>query len=94
MISASSPACPVSRTRREWRAAIIALLLPSAAFASPEADGLIREVARAMGGAEAILAVRTLRADGYGMEAYFWGGGNVTADPAAPQKWDENPTFS
>ena len=28
------------------------------------------------------------------MEAYFWGGGNVTADPEAPQKWAENPNFS
>jgi hypothetical protein len=52
------------------------------------------EVARAMGGAEAILGIQTLQADGYGMEAYFWGGGNVTADPEAPQKWAENPDFS
>jgi hypothetical protein len=75
-------------------AALLVALLQGTAFASPEAEGLMREVARAMGGAEAILAVRTLRADGYGMEAYFWGGGNVTADPAAPQKWAENPNFS
>ena len=54
----------------------------------------MNDVTRAMGGADAILAVRTLRADGYGMEAYFWGGGNVTADRQAPQKWAENPTFS
>jgi hypothetical protein len=47
-----------------------------------------------MGGAEAIRSVRTLQADGYGMEAYFWGGGNVTGDPDAPQKWAENPNFS
>jgi metallo-beta-lactamase superfamily protein len=52
------------------------------------------EVARAMGGAEAILGIQTLQADGYGMEAYFWGGGNVTADRDAPQKWAENPNFS
>jgi hypothetical protein len=52
------------------------------------------DVARAMGGAEAILGIRTLQADGYGMEAYFWGGGNVTADREAPQKWAENPTLS
>ena len=38
--------------------------------------------------------IHTLQADGYGMEAYFWGGGNVTADPDAPQKWAENPNFS
>ena len=74
---------------------MIALLaLQGAASASPEGERLIDEVARAMGGSEAILAVRTLQADGYGMEAYFWGGGNVTADPRAPQKWAENPSFS
>ena len=28
------------------------------------------------------------------MEAYFWGGGNITADREAPQKWAENPSFS
>jgi hypothetical protein len=76
-------------------AALLAMLLGrGAAFASPDAERLIGEAASAMGGAEAILAVRTLRADGYGMEAYFWGGGNVTADPAAAQKWAENPNFS
>src|SRR5690349_2972685 len=47
-----------------------------------------------MGGADAILRVRTLQADGYGMEAYFWGGGNITGDREAPQKWAENPNFS
>jgi hypothetical protein len=75
-------------------AALAVLALPCAAAASPEGDRLINDVARAMGGAEAILAVRTLRADGYGMEAYFWGGGNITGDREAPQKWAENPTFS
>ncbi len=71
-----------------------ALLAPGMASASPEAEALIARIADAMGGAEAILAVRTLRADGYGLEAYFWGGGNITADPDAPQKWAENPEFS
>jgi hypothetical protein len=75
-------------------AAIAALLLQGGASASPEAERLMNEVARAMGGAEAILAIRTLQADGYGMEAYFWGGGNITADRSAPQKWAENPNFS
>jgi hypothetical protein len=75
-------------------AALALLALHGAASASPEAERLMNDVARAMGGAEAILGVRTLQADGYGMEAYFWGGGNVTADREAPQKWAENPTFS
>ena len=75
-------------------AALALLALPGAAAASPEAERLLADVARAMGGADAILAVRTLQADGHGMEAYFWGGGNITGDRDAPQKWAETPTFS
>jgi hypothetical protein len=58
------------------------------------APALMTRVADAMGGAEAILGVRTLEANGYGMEAYFWGGGNVTGDPDAVQKWAENPDMA
>lgn len=47
-----------------------------------------------MGGPQAVLDVRTLEASGYGMEAYFWGGGNVTGDPEAAQKWAENPEMA
>ena len=75
-------------------AALALLALPVAVAASPEAERLIADVARAMGGADAILRIRTLQADGYGMEAYFWGGGNITGDREAPQKWAENPSFS
>ena len=75
-------------------AAVALFALPLAAAASPEADRLMADVAAAMGGADAILRVRTLQADGYGMEAYFWGGGNITGDREAPQKWAENPNFS
>jgi hypothetical protein len=55
---------------------------------------LIGRVAEAMGGAEALLDIHTLEANGYGMEAYFWGGGNVTGDPDAVQKWAENPNMA
>ena len=82
------------RLRLAAMAAIAMVALQGTASASPEAERLMDDVARAMGGAEAILGIRTLQADGYGMEAYFWGGGNVTADPDAPQKWAENPNFS
>lgn len=61
---------------------------------SPEAMALIERVAEAMGGVQAILDIHRLEADGYGMEAYFWGGGNVTGDPDAAQKWAENPNMS
>jgi glyoxylase-like metal-dependent hydrolase (beta-lactamase superfamily II) len=68
--------------------------LATVASAAEDAEELVAQVAEAMGGAEAVLAIETLQADGYGMEAYFWGGGNVTGDPEAPQKWAENPNFS
>ena len=55
---------------------------------------LFARVAEAMGGSQAILDVRTLEARGYGMEAYFWGGGNISGDPEAAQKWAENPDMS
>jgi hypothetical protein len=61
---------------------------------SGQAAALIERVAEAMGGAQSILDIRTLEARGYGMEAYFWGGGNVTGDPDAVQKWAENPEMS
>lgn len=62
--------------------------------AQSSADALIDRVVEKMGGAHAILDVRTIEANGYGMEAYFWGGGNITGDPGAIQKWAENPNMS
>lgn len=75
-------------------AAAILLPCPALAQGAGQARALIDGVAEAMGGAEAILNVRTLEANGYGMEAYFWGGGNVTGDPQAVQKWAENPNMA
>jgi hypothetical protein len=84
----------VSRIGKLCTVLIAALALANTAAASEEAEALIAQVAEAMGGADALLAIETLQADGYGMEAYFWGGGNVTGDPEAPQKWAENPGMS
>lgn len=39
-----------------------------------------------MGGSEAILGVHTLQADGYGLEAYFWGGGTPQKSSEARHK--------
>src|SRR5690606_24832472 len=75
--------------------AVASSMLPLGVSAQPsEATALIERVAEAMGGAEAILDVHTLEANGYGMEAYFWGGGNITGDPEAVQKWAENPNMA
>src|SRR5690606_2540599 len=84
---------------RAWQQAVAAaaLLLASGAVlaqAGSDATALVQRAAEAMGGAEAIVAVETLEARGYGAEAYFWGGGNITGDPDALQKWAENPDFA
>jgi glyoxylase-like metal-dependent hydrolase (beta-lactamase superfamily II) len=43
--------------------------------------------ADALGGRERILAIKTLRIEGYGQLASQMGGGNITGAPDAPQKW-------
>lgn len=50
---------------------------------------LITRAADALGGRDRVMAVKTLQIVGYGELAYFNGGGNITGDPAAPQKWQE-----
>src|SRR5215207_35964 len=46
-------------------------------------------VADALGGRDRVLALKTLQIIGYGELAYFNGGGNITGDPDAPQKWQQ-----
>jgi len=85
----------VSRYRSASCLLVAAASIPAFSLAQvSESERLIENVAEAMGGAQAILEVRTLEANGYGMEAYFWGGGNITGDPDAVQKWAENPDMS
>ena len=50
---------------------------------------LVTRVAEALGGRERLLQLKTLQIVGYGELAYFNGGGNITADPQAPQKWQK-----
>src|SRR3954470_2546588 len=56
--------------------------------AAPERQ-LVTRAADALGGRERLLAARTLQIVGNGELAYFNGGGNITGDPAAPQKWQK-----
>ncbi len=56
--------------------------------AAPEQQLVIR-AADALGGRERLLAARTLQIVGNGELAYYNGGGNITGDPAAPQKWQK-----
>jgi glyoxylase-like metal-dependent hydrolase (beta-lactamase superfamily II) len=55
---------------------------------SPEAQFVMR-AADALGGRDRLLALKTLQIIGYGELAYFNGGGNITGDPDAPQKWQK-----
>jgi glyoxylase-like metal-dependent hydrolase (beta-lactamase superfamily II) len=50
---------------------------------------LVTRAADALGGRDRVMALRTLQIVGYGELAYFNGGGNITAAPDAPQKWQK-----
>jgi len=56
--------------------------------AAPERQ-LVTRAADALGGRDRVMALRTLQIVGYGELAYFNGGGNITGDPEAPQKWQK-----
>src|SRR5688572_22759177 len=56
--------------------------------AAPERQ-LVGRAAEALGGRDRVMALRTLQIVGYGELAYFNGGGNITGDPGAPQKWQK-----
>ena len=56
--------------------------------ASPAAQ-LVTRAAEALGGRDRIMAITSLQIIGYGELAYFNGGGNITGDPDAPQKWQK-----
>jgi glyoxylase-like metal-dependent hydrolase (beta-lactamase superfamily II) len=50
---------------------------------------LVARAAEALGGRDRLMAMKTLQIVGYGELAYFNGGGNITGDPDAPQKWQK-----
>jgi hypothetical protein len=50
---------------------------------------LVRRSADGLGGRDRVMALKTLQIFGYGELAYFDGGGNITGDPSAPQKWQK-----
>jgi glyoxylase-like metal-dependent hydrolase (beta-lactamase superfamily II) len=56
--------------------------------AAPERQ-LVTRAADALGGRDRVMMLRTLQIVGYGELAYFNGGGNITGDPDAPQKWQK-----
>ena len=63
------------------------VVLSSLSARAQTASDEIRASAEALGGVERILAIRNITLTGYGQWAYQYGGGNITGDPNAPQKW-------
>src|SRR5690606_10197302 len=57
----------------------------NAQSASSERE-LVQRAAEALGGAQRIQSIQTLRLRGYGQEAYQDGGSEITTEPAAPEK--------
>src|SRR5215510_1617131 len=54
---------------------------------APSANAALTAAARALGGIERIRSIRNITLEGFGQYAYQFGGGNITADPNAPQKY-------
>jgi glyoxylase-like metal-dependent hydrolase (beta-lactamase superfamily II) len=50
---------------------------------------MVDKAAEGLGGLDRLMAMKTLQIVGYGELAYMNGGGNITADPDAPQKWQK-----
>jgi glyoxylase-like metal-dependent hydrolase (beta-lactamase superfamily II) len=69
--------------------AVATLVIGLAGQGTAPEQQLVRRAADALGGRDRVMAVKTLQIVGYGELAYFNGGGNITGDPAAPQKWQK-----
>jgi glyoxylase-like metal-dependent hydrolase (beta-lactamase superfamily II) len=70
-------------------ATVAALAIGLAGQGDAPARQLVTRAADALGGRDRVMALKTLQIVGYGELAYFNGGGNITGDPAAPQKWQK-----
>jgi hypothetical protein len=57
------------------------------------ASAIIDGAAVALGGRQRILAIKTIKIEGYGQIAYQNGGGNISSSPDAPQKWINVPEY-
>ncbi len=70
-------------------ATVTALVIGLAGQGTAPELQLVTRAADALGGRDRVMAVKTLQLVGYGELAYFNGGGNITGDPQAPQKWQK-----
>jgi glyoxylase-like metal-dependent hydrolase (beta-lactamase superfamily II) len=79
----------MQRTRRLIAALlVVGVCAAGDARAQTAADArqVVTRAAEALGGAERILALRTMRLRGYGHDAYQDGGSLITTEPTAPEK--------
>ena len=67
-------------------AAALSLSGTAAAQSTTAEAQLVASAAEALGGAERLRALRTIRLRGYGHESYQDGGSNITTEPTAPEK--------
>jgi glyoxylase-like metal-dependent hydrolase (beta-lactamase superfamily II) len=70
-------------------AMIMVLAVRVTGQAASPARQLVLRAADALGGRDRVMALKTLQIVGYGELAYFNGGGNISGDPDAPQKWQK-----
>ncbi len=68
-------------------ATVTALVIGLAGQGTAPEQQLVTRAADALGGRDRVMALRALQIVGYGELAYFNGGGNITGDSDAPQKW-------
>jgi glyoxylase-like metal-dependent hydrolase (beta-lactamase superfamily II) len=76
-----------SRSISAAATAVLAGCLLSFALQAQTARDPIVDAARALGGEQRIRAVKNITLIGYGQYAYQFGGGNITGNPNAPQKF-------
>jgi glyoxylase-like metal-dependent hydrolase (beta-lactamase superfamily II) len=69
-------------------ACLLAAVIFGEASAQSPAANVVRKAAEALGGVDRIMAVRSLRLEGYGQDALQDGGGNTSASIEAPQRWN------
>jgi glyoxylase-like metal-dependent hydrolase (beta-lactamase superfamily II) len=71
-----------------WKSIGAVFLFTGALFGQSPAATLVQKAAEALGGVDRIMAVRSIRVEGYGQEALQNGGGNASASAEAPERWN------
>jgi hypothetical protein len=73
---------------------VVALLCAAASLSGQgtrSAAQVIDGAASALGGKPRLLALKTLKIEGYGQLAYMNGGGNISSSPGRPTEMDPRP---